>query len=78
MSLGDFNFEIFLCLVGIGMSIVEYCIAFLKFNPINILLSPIHIRLVSDQLIAVYISIEKLIQLKFSDIAIALRQDLGS
>jgi hypothetical protein len=56
MSLGDFNFEIFLPLFR--MPFVEYSIIFLNFNPIYLLLSSVHIRLLSHQLITVYISTE--------------------
>jgi hypothetical protein len=53
MSLGDLNFEIFLSLFH--MSLVEYRIALFDVNAINILLSPVHIRLLSHELITVYI-----------------------
>jgi hypothetical protein len=56
MSLGDFNFEIFLPLFR--MPFVEYSIIFLNFNPIYLLLSSVHIRLLSHQLITVYICTE--------------------
>ena len=52
MSLGYLNFEIFLSLFR--MSLVEYGITLFDVNAINILLCPVHIHLLSHQLITVY------------------------